>query len=78
MSNLEIGRPNKLPHYSVIGEITSFYIWVNEDGKGSASEWVKGSDAFDLYHRLAKLRNKDKKEFICLAKEVHLNNKKVN
>lgn len=74
---LELGSWKKLPHYSVIGNETSMYVWINEDGRGSNTKWIKGKEAFDLWHRLSKLRKKDKKAFILLCKEIFDKNQKV-
>lgn len=73
---MEIGKWNKLPHYSVIGNATEFYVWKNEDGKGSASKWLKGADAFKKWHRLKNYRKKDKEKFVSYLKMIHLHNTK--
>lgn len=52
MIKMEVGAYNKLPHYAVIGESVDFYIWINEDGRGEASHWIKGNAAFKLYFKL--------------------------
>ncbi len=68
---MDIGNHKKLPHYSVVGEKNNFYLWVDNDGKGSSSKWIKGSDAFSLYNDLAKLFKKDKKAFVTLLTQQH-------
>lgn len=65
---LEVGAWNKLPHYSVVGRPTEFYVWVNENGHGSNSVWIKGAEAFTIYN---KLRNLDKKALVVKIKELH-------
>lgn len=69
---LEVGAWNKLPHYSVIGQPQSFYVWVNEDARGSYTKWLTGAAAFTLYNKFRAI--KSKKEFIALAKQVHEGN----
>lgn len=73
---MEVGKYNKLPHYSVVGEKTSFYLWINEDGKGSNSNWIKGQEAFKLYNQLQNALKKDKEAFIKLVKEHYEKNRK--
>ena len=68
---MEIGRHNKLPNYSVIGEKNNFYLWVNEDGKGSSCNWIKGHIAFQLFNELSVKFKKDKTGFINLLKKHH-------
>lgn len=75
LDKMEVGKYNKLPHYAVHGEKTCMYLWVNEDGRGSASGWIKGNDAFRLWNKLQILFKKDKKEFIKLLKNYHESNK---
>lgn len=75
---MEIGKYNKLPHYSVHGTKTQLYVWVNEDGRGSASEWITGHTAFRLYNQLSLLHKKDRNAFIELVKQTHFNNKRKN
>jgi len=73
--NMEIGSHVKLPHYHVVGEKTMFYVWINENGKGAASAWVKGRKAFVAWVALKKTFKKDKKEFINILKKLHCDNK---
>lgn len=73
---MEIGKYNKLPHYSVVGEKNNFYLWVNEDGKGSSSNWIKGRLAFQLFNELRIRFKKDKNGFIELLKKHHKANAK--
>ena len=68
---LAVGAYNKLPHYAVIGTAVEFYIWQNEDGSGSASNWIKGAKAFELWHKLNKYIKKDKTKFVSHVKELH-------
>ena len=75
---MEIGKHNKLPHYSVIGEKNNFYLWVNEDGKGSSCNWIKGRVAFQLFNELNARFKKDKKGFVELLKKHHKSNTKAN
>jgi len=72
--NMAIGSHVKLPHYHVVGEKTMFYVWINENGKGAASAWVKGRKAFMEWDRLKKAFKKDKKEFIGILKKLHSDN----
>ena len=69
------GSHKSLPHYSVHGIPTEFYVWVNEDGYGSASKWIKGHDAFIIWHDLSKIKKDD--EFIEMIKIVHEKYKKA-
>ena len=78
VKEMEVGKWNKLPHYAILGGKTDMYVWVNEDGKGSASQWIKGNIAFRLWHRLEKRFKKDKKAFVELLKTAHLNNKEAD
>ena len=71
---LEVGSHNKLPHYSIIGQSTNFYIWVNEDSIGQSSSWIKGQAK--LYHELLALHSKKKQYFINKLKATFKNNKK--
>ncbi len=71
---MKIGSYNNLPHYEVIGDKTCFYIWVNEDGRGGASEWIKGQKAFRLYSELALKFKKGRKEFIFQLKQAYQDN----
>ncbi len=73
---MNIGSYDKLPQYSVHGEKNKFYLWINEDGKGMASEWITGRVAFQLYHELKSRFKKNKNEFIELLKLHHKDNKK--
>lgn len=76
MTKLEVGRWDKLPHYAVIGKPTEMYLWVNEDGIGSASNWIKGKESFELYHELRQMV-KDKSKFIQAIKMArHANRRK--
>ena len=67
---MEVGKYNKLPHYNIVGEPTSFYVWVNEDNHGASSKWIKGRPAFKIYNKLALLFKNDKPEFIKLLKRT--------
>ena len=66
-----VGSWDNLPHYSVIGTASCFYVWINEDGHGKASHWLKGKHNFRLFHDLKKLSAKDKKAFCAKVKEVY-------
>jgi hypothetical protein len=68
---MEFGRYDKLPHYAVHGDATNFYVWVNEDGKGSSSKWIKGSVAFELYNVLRNFHKIDKQMFCDTVKSIH-------
>ena len=83
MSDLSVGSWDNLPHYSVVGVPTSFYVWINLDNQTShdpeqgASAWVKGRVAFDAHANLKRLSRKGKvDEFIKVVKELHKNNRK--
>lgn len=69
---MNVGAYNKLPHYAIVGSATEFYVWCQEDknalGYMCNSEWIRGRDAFDTYHRLEKLFKKNKPGFISLLK----------
>ena len=73
---VEIGAHNKLPNYSVHGDKTNMYLWVNEDGKGSSSEWITGRVAFQLWNNLQFRYKNDKKGFVGLLKKHHSMNEK--
>ncbi len=60
---MEIVSWNKLTHYSVHGTATEYYVWVIEDGHGSSSKCIRGSDGFRKYHRLKNYIKKDKRKF---------------
>lgn len=75
---METGSYNKLPHYAVIGEPQNFYVWVNEDGRGSASSWLKGKAFFNEYHNLKKILKKNKDEFKKRVIKLHEENPKKN
>ncbi len=68
MKKLEVGAWNKLPHYLVVGCPNDFYVWINENGGGSASKWYKGASAFSAYYKLLKA---EKQEFINMVKALH-------
>ncbi len=72
---MEVGKYNKLPHYSVHGSRTNMYVWVNEDGYGTASKWIVGKKAFRLYNQLQLLYKNDRKAFVELVKHIHANNR---
>jgi hypothetical protein len=65
---LEVGAWNKLPHYSVQGSPQNFYVWVNEDGKGSNTSWFKGAEAFSVYN---KLRGLSRSLLVKELKRIH-------
>ena len=67
---MRVGECGKLPYYSVCGNATCMYVWINENGIGSNTEWIKGHEAFDLWHKFSKMEKKDKEGFISLAKRV--------
>ena len=71
MNKLESGRWNKLPHYAVHGHPQDFYLWVNEDGHGSPSTWIKGAYAFSEYN---KMRNMSNKDLVAYIKKLHSEN----
>ena len=68
---MKIGNHNKLPQYSVHGVDTRMYLWINEDGRGKASSWFSGRNAFKMWHELEAAFKKDKKLFIKLVKDYH-------
>ena len=72
---MECGKWNKLPHYVVVGRPTDFYVWVNEDGHGEASKWLKGSSAFSDYLKL-QILYKNKDEFCSMVKRLFEENRK--
>lgn len=77
-NELSIGNHKKLPHYSVIGTGTEFYVWIetSDNNRGSASKWVVGREAFQYMLKLKKLYKKDKNSFIELVKLIHLEHNK--
>lgn len=68
---MQIGKWNKLPHYSIVGQPSDFYIWIDKDGRGGNTKWIKGKEAFGIWNRLKKLHKKDKSGFIELAEKVY-------
>ena len=68
MKYRQVGNYNNLPHYNIIGEPTAFYVWVNEDGKGTASNWITGREAFRIWHKLRAIKKKN--EFIREIKKL--------
>ena len=80
---LEVGKWDKLPHFAVIGEPTSFYVWINHgnatalDPAQGASAWLQGREAFDAYYKLKHFCEKKKvNKFIALVEELHKSNRK--
>lgn len=71
-----VGSHTKLPHYSVQGDKTSMYVWINEDGHGSSSQWLKGRMAFQIWNELERRFKDDKQAFIDLVKVTHKNHEK--
>lgn len=68
---MEVGNWNKLPHYTVVGTPTKFYVWVNENGKGSSSTWLSGKEAFAKWFELKRYFKSNKQQFIALIKTIH-------
>ena len=64
---IEIGKWDKLPHYTVVGHPQDFYIWINEDGHGSNTGWIKGD--VPLYHKIK--NTKGREATIALLKGLH-------
>jgi len=75
---MEVGAYNKLPHYAVIGTPIDFYIWKNEEGSGTASQWIQGASAFEAWHKLCHYKVKNKTEFVRYLKVLHMNNIKMH
>jgi len=75
---MHVGNNKKAPYYSVVGEATNFYVWVDESGRGTSSNWIKGQTAFDLWNRLGHLRKKNVEQFIELVKEIHEGKRNTN
>ena len=70
-NKLQVGSWSNLPHYSVNGTAVELYVWINEDNHGRRSRWIRGREAFDLWHCFNKLQaKKDRAGFISLIKEV--------
>lgn len=69
---IEYGSYKKLPHYELIGSRNDFYVWINEDGKGSASKWIKGKVAFTMYNKIKSEKNQNKA--IEMIKDLYLKN----
>lgn len=78
---IEVGSYKKFPHIAMVGTPQSFYLWVDEDGTQGvftcASEWIKGREAFKLYHKLRILYHKDKKQFCEEVRVLHEQYKRV-
>jgi hypothetical protein len=72
--NIEVGKWNKLPHYCAIGQPSDFYVYVDEDGFGKSSDWIKGKTAFSLWNELRKI--KDKKLLGNKIKSIYEEHKK--
>jgi len=72
--DMKYGSYDKLPHYAVVGHATNFYLWINEDGNGSSSHWIRGVEAFAEYNNL---RNnyKNKRKWIGIVKRLWIANK---
>lgn len=64
----EVGAWNKLPHYAIVGQPQDFYVWVNDGGTCCSSNWIKGNEAFRLYHELTRIKDKD--EFVKRIKVI--------
>jgi hypothetical protein len=73
---LQVGLWNKLPQYCVIGDPVNFYVWVNEDGIGEASKWIKGRDAFMVYGKLVIEHKRSKQKFCEHIKNLLAEHKK--
>lgn len=72
---LSVGSYSKPPHFSVVGHPTYFYLWVNTDGRGQSSAWLKGASAFSEYNKLKNLLDKkDRDGFVSLVKLLHAAN----
>lgn len=54
----EVGDWNNLPHYCAVGKPCDFYVYINEDGFGKSSNWIKGNEAFDLWNDLRLIKKK--------------------
>ena len=65
---MEIGKWNKLPHYSVTGSKVCMYLWSCEIDDGVASVRITGRAAFKLWNELQSKFLKDKKSFVRLLK----------
>ena len=69
---LEVGSCNNLPHCALIGQMSDFYLWVDDGGSNwSSSQWIKGRKANKMFHELKKLIEKDKKEFCEKLRQYH-------
>ena len=71
---LEVGTYKDLPHYSVVGNPQSFYVFITtRRGPGGAvwSGWVNGN--LNLYHKLKALKSKKDFKAMCefLADKRH-------
>jgi hypothetical protein len=75
MALIEIGKYNKLPHYELIGKGTDFYVWINEDGRGESSKWIKGRTASKEYYKIK--NEKDKNKQIQMIKELYARYEKI-
>lgn len=73
---LEIGSWNNLPHYSVIGNSCSFYLWKNEDKHGANTNWITGRAATEILSKLRNLRVKGKSDFIDAFKQYYTEHQK--
>lgn len=74
--SFQVGAWNKLPHYAVNGKgPQDFYVWINEDGRGEASDWIRGE--FNTWHDLKKMSKKNKKQFVAKVKELFDKHRKI-
>ena len=72
---MEFGSCEKSPHHAVVGDPSCYYVWINERGRGSESNWIIGKKGFNDFYILKKLlKKKDKIAFIDLIKQLHEEN----
>lgn len=58
VTTIEVGKWNKLPHYCAVGQPSDFYVYVDVDGCGRSSNWIKGKEAFALWNELRSIKDK--------------------
>lgn len=73
---MALGTYKDVPHYSVIGDMCSFYLWRNTDGRGAASNWLKGRAANDALSELRQARVQSKEKFIQVFDRLYEENRK--
>lgn len=86
-ANLEVGSWKDMPHYAIVGNQVSFYVYIRKEydnggwyvpGEQGACNWITGAKAFkyyNLFYSFVKKRGREK--FISLATQLHIEQGRV-